>query len=170
MALEKIINDLPFKKNIDRLLEEIRKSNPNNKYSLNDFLVGSYQNRITLYSHLITLSTLGIYIKKDMNEDFSVSELILTANLSIILALYLATGFGVTTKKIYDNTLKRINKNKPINEIYVKKILKYSRNNMIFGYCELQGIYLAMKKSGKKKEFEDLLKTSNISKKVIPFF
>lgn len=76
----------------------------------------------------------------------------------------ISTNFGQTTNKVYRKTLIHLRKHKKMDPRFFKATIRWYWDRLVFGYCELQWMYLAAKKCGYEEDFFDLKKkyTDNI--------
>ncbi|MBR9704526.1 hypothetical protein GOV12_03885 [Candidatus Pacearchaeota archaeon] len=105
-------------------------------------------------------------ISKNLNENIPT----LLGSLALLcgISIEIGTLAGVSTKKYYDKTLKHINLRGELTQEFVTTIINGSDNRWTWGYCQLQGVYLAAKQSGELDTFYKVMKEH--SKNLIPNF
>ena len=80
----------------------------------------------------------------------------------------LMTANGKTTKRIYERTKEYIGSRGQLEPEFVEQVIKGSENAKYFGYCELQGVYLAARETGNLEVFNKVKR--KYSKIIIPNF
>ncbi|MDA9128974.1 hypothetical protein N9J72_00660 [Candidatus Gracilibacteria bacterium] len=69
-----------------------------------------------------------------------------------------STRLGINTEQVYRRTKLHISRFGSVDERFFKKVLGEYAEEYAIGYCELQGIYLAMKERELEKEFFEMKK------------
>ncbi|MDD5192486.1 MAG: hypothetical protein PHH54_06405 [Candidatus Nanoarchaeia archaeon] len=117
-------------------------------------------NRLTLMSELMIGS--GLFLSGDNHPT-------LKPLLGMIgFPVYFVTVCGLQTLSSYNRTIKHIKKFEKLDERFAKEQMGEYKNNLLMGYCQLQGMYLASKKYNQLDEFYKLKK--KISEVIIPNF
>jgi hypothetical protein len=129
--------------------------------------VGLIGNRIDLLGKLLMLG--GAYCGIDGAIDGSIIEMgTAVAALTTGFEFSRQTEFGSMTKYIYERTKKHIQEFGKIDERFASCILSGDCEEKLYGYCELQGMYLAAKECGQLATFTKQKK--NYSGVAIPNF
>jgi hypothetical protein len=124
-------------------------------------------NRYVLLCHLGGIATIGAgveYIRQfgfETADDAKISSVFIACGIS-----FSAVGmpFSAKTRKIYETTKRHIRDFGTIDPDYFKVMMGIDLDNWTYGYCQLQGMYLAAKEMGCLDQFHSLKKkyTTNV--------
>ena len=126
-----------------------------------------FGNRVTILGASIAVLPYCVDIQNDtlLQTLIMVSSPLITGLGGALLG---STSFGADTYSHYIRAEKHIKKFGELKPKYVQKLIEGSTNRKFFGYCELQGVYLAAKKYGQLDVFNEVKKSH--SNNILPNF
>lgn len=131
---------------------------------LEDLEVGLMGNRLSLFGNTFMIGGLANYIYGG-----SIEQQILGLTGASFGFCFSGPSFcGISTLRAYRATKKHIELMGRIDDRFVEGLLGVFSNNPIYGYCQLQGAYLAARKYGLGREFREIKK--RVSRNKIPNF
>jgi hypothetical protein len=126
-------------------------------------LVATIGNRITAGATILSLNTFATY------QIFgSLVGLLALTPLCVAFPLFGVTLAGTSTLEYYHRSVKHIKRFERLDHRFATTLIKGGENDAIFGYCELQGMYLAARNYGQLDAFYKAKK--EVSNNIIPNF
>jgi hypothetical protein len=138
---------------------------------LEDAWVRVFGNRVTLVGGIVGAVSFGTFCYGFYEPDLTTD---LEQHINLLISEFgfgtvAVTFCGSSTYKHYKRGLKHFQETGDLNKEYFREVIEdKSENTRLFGYCQVQGAYLAAIKVGKVKEFRKAKK--EYSKNIIPNF
>jgi len=137
----------------------------NLKDKLKNLGVSLIGNRVTALGIGMSLGSIGYLLTPDSESHLTQGICSLSYTLGTILCF--ETFFGSRTAYFYNFTKKHIANKGRIDERFVERVLNPKECGRLYGYCEQQGVYLALRDAGMKEDFKFVKERS---RNIIPNF